>query len=98
MKRIYKGQSKLRILIDTACDLSGFEEINVKALKPDNTIKIFSAVIKDIEKGIIFFDLQDENDIDASGWWTLWPEIRFDDDRCCFGRATRFFVHEPGSL
>ena len=98
MKRIYKGKTKLRVQIDTKCDLSGYEEVSVHALKPDGTIKIFTAVVKDVEKGLIFFDLQEESDFDAAGWWTLWPEVIFDDDRTACGRATRFFVYEAGSL
>lgn len=98
MKRIYKGKTKLRIQIDTKCDLSGYEEVNVIARKPDDTLKIFSAVVKDIENGLIFFDIQEETDFDTSGWWTLWPEVRFDDDRTACGRPVRFFVYEPGSI
>ena len=98
MKRIYKGKTKLRIQIDTKCDLSGYEEVNVIAKKPDDTLKSFLAVVKNIENGLIFFDIQDETDFDVSGWWTLWPEVRFDDDRTACGRAVRFFIYEAGSV
>lgn len=98
MKRIYKGKTKLRVQIDTKCDLSGYEEVNVIAKKPDDTTKTFSAVVKDVENGLIFFDIQEETDFDLSGWWTLWPEVRFDDDRTACGRATRFFVYESDSV
>ena len=98
MKRIYKGKTKLRIQIDTKCDLSGYEEVQVIAKKPDDTLKTFLAVVKNIENGLIFFDIQDETDFDVSGWWTLWPEVRFDDDRTACGRAVRFFIYEAGSV
>ena len=98
MKRIYKGKTKLRVQIDTKCNLSGYEEVNVIAKKPDDTIKTFTAVMKDVEKGLIFFDIQEQTDFDVSGWWTIWPEVRFDDDRTACGCATRFFVYEPGSV
>ena len=98
MKRIYKGKTKLRVQIDTKCDLSGFEEVTVIAKKPNDTLKNFPAVVKDIEAGLIFFDIQEETDFDVSGWWTLWPEVRFDDDRTACGRAVRFFVFESGSI
>ena len=35
---------------------------------------------------------------DQAGWWKLWPEVVFDDDRNACGQAVRFFVHEAGSL
>ena len=98
MKCIYKGKTKLRVQIDTKCDLSGYEEVNVIARKPDDTLKTFSAVVKDIENGLIFFDIQEETDFNVSGWWMLWPEVIFDDDRTACGRAVRFFVYEPGSV
>ena len=97
MKRIYKGKSKLRILIDTKCDLSGYEDVSIVFMKPDESQFTVSAVVKDVETGIIFYDVQCEDELDQSGWWTLWPEVRFDDDRTACGRAVRFFVYEAGN-
>lgn len=97
MKRIYKGKSKLRILIDTKCDLSGYEDVSIVFMKPDESQFTVSAVVKDVETGIIFYDVQSENELDQSGWWSLWPEVRFDDDRTACGRAVRFFVYEAGN-
>lgn len=97
MKRIYKGKSKLRILIDTKCDLSGYEDVSIVFMKPDESQFTVSAVVKDVETGIIFYDVQNEDELDQSGWWTLWPEVRFDDDRTACGRAVRFFVYEAGN-
>lgn len=97
MKRIYKGKSKLRILIDTKCDLSGYEDVSIVFMKPDESQFTVSAVVKDVETGIIFYDVQSEEELDQSGWWTLWPEVRFDDDRTTCGRAVRFFVYEAGN-
>lgn len=97
MKRIYKGKSKLRILIDTKCDLSGYEDVSIVFMKPDESQFTVSAVVKDVETGIIFYDVQSENELDQSGWWSLCPEVRFDDDRTACGRAVRFFVYEAGN-
>ncbi len=96
MKRIYKGKTKLRILIDTKCNLSGAVSVMICGIKPDGTVKYFSAGIKDEEKGIIFYDVQSAEDFDMSGWWTLWPEVTFDDDTTACGRAVRVFVYESG--
>ena len=98
MKYIFKAKSKLRILIDTRCDLSGYESVTIHAKKPDDTEVSFPAVVKDVENGIIFYDVVDENDIDVPGFWIFWPEVVFDDDRTACGRARQIFVHEPGSL
>ena len=96
MKRIYKSKTKLRILIDTKCDLSGFQTVSIMAKKPDDTTVSFSAVVKDVEKGIIFYDVQTVDEIDVAGWWTFWPEVIFDDDRTACGRAVKVFVYEEG--
>ena len=94
MKRIYKGKSKLRIVIDTKCDLSGYQTVTIAAIKSDDTSVTFPAVVKDVEKGIIFYDVKSANDIDISGWWTFWPEVVFDDDRTARGREVSVFVYE----
>ena len=94
--RIYKGKSKLRIQIDTKCDLSGYQAVTIAALKANGDVVEFPAVVKNVEKGIIFYDVQSENDFNVSCWWWLWPEIVFDDDRTACGRAVRVFVYEPG--
>lgn len=94
MKRIYKGKTKLRILIDTKCDLSGYATVTIMALKPDESLVSFPAVVKDEEHGLIFYDVQSEEDIDQDGWWTFWPEIIFDDDRTARGMSVRVFVYE----
>ena len=97
MKWLFRAKSKLRILIDTKCDLSGYEAVSIWARKPDGNVVNFPAVVKDVENGIIFYDVMNENDIDKSGWWTFWPEVVFDDDRTACGRAREIFVHEPGA-
>lgn len=94
MKRIYKNKTKLRILIDTKCDLSGYQTVTIAARKPDDSEVIFPAVMKDEEHGLIFYDVQSEEDIDQGGWWTFWPEVVFDDDRTARGISVRVFVYE----
>ena len=96
MKRIYKSKTKLRILIDTKCDLSGYIDVSIVALKPDGTTVAFPAVVKDVEKGIIFYDVQAADEIDVAGCWTFWPKVIFDDDRTACGRAVKVFVYEEG--
>ena len=94
MKRIYKGKTKLRIVIDTKCDLSGYATVTIMPLKPDGSLVSFPAVVKDEEHGLIFYDVQSEADIDQCGLWTFWPEIIFDDDRTARGISVRVFVYE----
>lgn len=94
MKRIYKGKTKLRIQIDTRCDLSGYVDVTICAKKPDETVVSFPAVVKDVENGLIFYDVQSGEDLDQSGWWSFWPEVVFDDDRTARGMSVKVFVYE----
>ena len=97
MKRIYKGKSKLRVLLNCGCDLNGYASVNLVCRKPDDTVVSFPSVVKDADKGIIFYDVQSEDDFNQSGWWTFWPEFVFDDDRTSCGKAIRRFVYEVGT-
>ena len=49
MKRIYKNKTKLRILIDTKCNLSGAVSVNICCIKPDGTNTSFTAGIKNAQ-------------------------------------------------
>lgn len=97
MKRIYKGKSKLRVLLNCEVDLNGYASVNLVCRKPDDTVVSFPSVVKDADNGIIFYDVQSANDFDQSGWWTFWPEFVFDDDRTSCGKAIRRFVYEVGT-
>lgn len=85
-------------MINTKCDLTGYVDASLCCIKPDGSFVAFHAAVKDIEKGILIYDVQTENDFDQKGWWKLWPEIIFDDDRNCAGQAVKIFVYEAGSL
>ena len=96
MKKIYAHKSKLRIQLETKSDLSGYQQVWIAAIKTDGTRVDFPAVVKDVEAGLIFYDVQTENDIDQIGWWTFWADVIFDDDRTACGEPVRRFVYEAG--
>ena len=94
MKHIFKSKTKLRIQIETCCDLSGYVDVTICAKKPDGSFVSFPAVVKDVESGLIFYDVQSGEDLDQSSWWTFWPEVVFDDDRTARGMSVKVFVYE----
>ena len=67
MKYLFTARSKVRIIIDTHCNLSGYVDVKIWARKPDGYLVQFPAVVKDEENGIIFYDVVDENDITPAG-------------------------------
>ena len=98
MKRVYKGKTKLRILINTKCNLTGFVSASICFKKPNGTLGFFNAVVKDIEKGLIFYDVASSSDLDIAGWWVFWPEVIFDDGRDCSGRPIKVHVFDVGCV
>ena len=75
MDRIYKNRTKLRFQLLTECDLSGYQTVSIHARKPDDSVVVFPAVVKDVESGLVFYDVQSEDDFDQSGWWWFWAEV-----------------------
>jgi hypothetical protein len=55
-RRIYKGQSALRITLKTYTDLEGIQAAAVKYTKPDGTAGSFAAGVQDTGEGIIFHE------------------------------------------
>lgn len=96
MKKIYKNQSKLRIILNTGCDLSGWNTLEIRFRKPDGETGFFNADILDEKKGIIFHDVQNRNELDQKGEWKIWSYVLFDDDRNAFGVPQKMCVYPEG--
>jgi hypothetical protein len=96
MRKIFRGQSALRITIKTFTDLEGIESALIKYRKPDGACGSFPAGVADAGGGVIFHECI-ENEITSAGWWTLWAFITFADGRTAAGEAVRIFVWKEGS-
>ena len=95
MGRIFKGQSALRITLNTFCDLIGIEKAEIKYRKPNKSEGKFSAGVSDVEKGLIFHEVI-EGEIDLSGWWVFWAFITFADGRTASGQAAKVYIWKEG--
>jgi len=93
--KIFKGQSALRIMLKTFCDLGGALSAVIKYRKPNGQTGEFAAAIRDAEKGIISHECI-EGEIDVSGWWAFWAFITFDDGRTAAGEAAKVYVWREG--
>ncbi len=96
MKTIFAGQSKLRLIIDTGCDLRRVTGARLAYRKPDNTLGCADCGVLNEDEGSLFCDVEEPSFLDMSGWWAMWPELVFDDGRSAFGKAARVFVGEKG--
>jgi hypothetical protein len=95
MRRIYKGQSALRITVKTYTDLEGINEAVIKYRKPCGSCGEFTAGVGDAAKGIIFHECI-EGEIDRAGWWSFWAFITFADGRTAAGEMAKVFVWQEG--
>jgi hypothetical protein len=96
MGRIFKGQSALRIIVKTFCDLEGILSAVIKYRKPNGKTGELAAAVSDTENGVIFHECI-EGEIDVSGWWAFWAFVTFADGRTAAGETERIFVWYEGS-
>ena len=95
MGKIYKGQSALRITVNTFVDLENIISAAIKYRKPNGNQGEFSAGIADSAKGIIFHEVL-EGELNVTGWWTFWAFVTFSDGRTAAGEAEKVYIWEEG--
>jgi len=95
MGKIFLSQSALRLTLKTFIDLEGITSAVIKFQKPDGTMGELPAAVSDVAKGIIFHEVI-EGEIDASGWWSFWAFITFEDGRSAAGEASKVYVWNEG--
>ncbi len=96
MGKIFKGQSALRITVNTFCDLEGVLTAAIKFRKPDGLCGEFVAAVGDTAKGVIFHEVI-EGELDVSGWWAFWAFVAFADGRTAAGETAKVFIWNEGS-
>ncbi len=92
MKGIYKNQRKLRIVVNTGCNLRGWNTIELRFVKPNGDSGVFDADILNEAKGIIYHDVKNSGELDQCGDWTIRSYVLFDNDKNFFGKPQKFHV------
>jgi hypothetical protein len=95
MGKIFKGQSALRIILQTFCNLEGVVSALIKYRKPDGSSGELNAAVSDEVTGIIFHEVV-EGELDTSGWWVFWAFVTFADGRTAAGEPAKVFVYNEG--
>jgi hypothetical protein len=95
MFKVFKGQTALRLTLETFVDLADVSAAVIKYKRPDKSTGFFQAGISDAGAGKIFHECI-EGDIDQSGWWVFWAFVEFSDGRVAAGEAARLFVWKEG--
>lgn len=98
---IYKNQSALRIRVTIGVDITGAQQKLIKYQKPSGETGSWPATVESADQGIIYHDIpaaaegQDEI-IDETGVWKIWPWIRFADGRAAPGSPIEMKVLDEG--
>lgn len=95
MGRIYKGQTSLRLVLNTFADLTGALNAAVRYAKPSGEAGELAAGVPAPEDGLLCHDFA-EGELDESGWWRFWAFVTFPDGRSAAGEAARVYVREEG--
>jgi hypothetical protein len=96
MGKIFKGQSALRIMLKTFCDLEGVLAAVIRFRKPDGKTGELIAAVGDAANGLIFHECI-EGEIDVSGWWAFWAFVTFADGRTAAGEVAKVYIWHEGA-
>ncbi len=94
--RIFKNQTALTLRLQLMQDLTSAQNVYIQYKSPSGRTGVFNAVIEDVTNGIIFYDIESADDIDESGWWSLWGHVLFTDATEIDGEPVEIPVYEPG--
>ena len=70
MGKIYVGQTRLRITLETKADLTDADVFEIKYIKPDATEGSWTATCDDLPGGEIY-----TTTLDVAGTWRFWAYI-----------------------
>ncbi len=99
--KIFVGQTRLRLTIETKADLTDADEFYIKYIKPDDTEGSWTATCDDLPKGEIYFEDFVTATLDLRGIWTFWASIVWLDssggtDEDAPGEAFELMIYDEG--
>lgn len=97
LNTVYKNQTALRLIVDTAIELGSGDVCEIRYCKPDGVTGSFPASILNENSSLIYHDITSETELDVSGWWKFWAYITFTDGRSACGKAVKIFIADEGS-
>jgi hypothetical protein len=95
MRKIFAGQSALRITVKTFCNLEEVLAAVIKYRKPNGSMGEFGAAVGDPAKGVISHECI-EGELDASGWWAFWAFVTYADGRTAAGETAKVYIWNEG--
>ena len=98
MSKIYVGQTKLRLKVDTGLDSTDHAALTaqvIKYIKPDATTGSFTATAGTAP--YIYYDTINVTDLDVGGVWTMWAYCTFAGPLVAAGEAEKIMVSIEGT-
>jgi len=97
MGKIYVGQSKLRLQLNTGVTIESGDVLWIKYCKPgSSSVEVFVAEELGTPAGAIYYDF-DIGDLDTAGIWKFWAYIIFNDGREAPGESISIRIYNEGN-
>lgn len=96
MNKIYEGQTKWTLTLDTGVDLSDASSIAIQYKKPNGDSGEWKASVANTTQGLVFYNQWKENDL-ISGTWKVWVKIIDKYRKVSYGQPATFKVYKPGT-
>jgi hypothetical protein len=77
-------------------DLTYAKLVYIKYYKPNDAFGYFVATVSDTNEGVVYYQVNNETEIDETGRWRFWVYIVFNDGSPLSYRPVYIDVYEPG--
>jgi len=101
MGKIYVGQTRLRITLETQADLTDADVFEIKYIDGAGNEGSWTATCDDLPKGEIYFESFVTTTLDVAGTWRFWAYITWSgssaaEDESVPGEAFELRVYNEG--
>jgi len=96
MNKIYVGQSKLRIAIDTGADLTGASTLQIQYRKESGTTSTLTGICDDLASGIVYWNSNSTSIFTSAGSYPFWVKITYSDGKILYSEPITLRVYNVG--
>lgn len=95
MGKIYAGTTALKLIFNTGTDLS-HATATLNAESPSKIDKTFDLAIQaPASEGVVYYEVEDENDFDEAGVWTMWITVEYESMTTTCSEAVKIRFYNP---
>lgn len=97
MADYFKGQTNLRIEVETNVDLTA-ATLLIKYKKPNGAEGSFVAIINGSDDSKMYYDIVDADDLDVAGNWVFWSHVVYSDGTVSKGKSAIQRIKAEGEV